>query len=124
MEQKPAHVRVVNRRLDRAIQLVERHQKLAHSLGVQLDAHELMHACSPLESGWDIVINATASSLYQDEIPVSSAVLGPNCLAVDLMYGPAAQHFMGWAQKQGARARDGIRNRGATDFVSRHGRGS
>ena len=108
LEQKPAHVRVVNRRLDRAIQLVERHQKLAHSLGVQLDAHELMHACSPLESGWDIVINATASSLYQDEIPVSSAVLGPNCLAVDLMYGPAAQHFMGWAQKQGARARDGL----------------
>ena len=108
LEQKPTHVRVVNRRLDRAIQLVERHQKLAYTFGVQLDAHELIHACSPLELGWDIVINATASSLNQEAIPVSSAVLGTNCLAVDLMYGPAAQHFMSWAQTHGARARDGL----------------
>jgi len=34
--------------------------------------------------------------------------LGSACLAVDLMYGPAANVFMAWADAHGARARDGL----------------
>ena len=41
-------------------------------------------------------------------MPVAAAVLKPGALAIDLMYGPAAQPFLGWATAHGATARDGL----------------
>ena len=41
-------------------------------------------------------------------VPVSAAVLKPGALAVDLMYGPAAQPFLDWAAAHGATGRDGL----------------
>ncbi len=108
LERKPSHVRVINRSLDRALSLVKRHQSLADNLNIVLDSCELHHACDGFPQGWDIVINATASSLKQGEIPVAPNVLAHNCLAIDLMYGAAAQHFIQWAHRHGARARDGL----------------
>ena len=57
---------------------------------------------------FDVVINATASSLQGAQVPVDSAVLAPGALALDMMYGPAAQGFIAWAQAHGARGRDGL----------------
>ena len=53
-------------------------------------------------------VNATASSLQGMEIPVGPAVLAPGSLALDMMYGPAAQAFLDWARSHGAVARDGL----------------
>jgi shikimate dehydrogenase len=57
---------------------------------------------------FDVVVNATASSLAGDAVPVNARVLRPGALAVDMMYGPAAAGFMAWAEAHGAVARDGL----------------
>ncbi len=54
------------------------------------------------------MINATASSLAGDAVPVGAQVLRAGALAVDMMYGPAAAGFLQWAQAHGAVARDGL----------------
>jgi shikimate dehydrogenase len=35
-------------------------------------------------------------------------VLRPGSLAYDMMYGPAAEGFLGWAHEHGATPRDGL----------------
>ena len=42
------------------------------------------------------------------DVPVPASVLRPGSLAYDMMYGPAAQGFLDWAQAHGAVARDGL----------------
>jgi shikimate dehydrogenase len=58
--------------------------------------------------GFDVVVNATASSLHGGAIPVSNQVLRPGALALDMMYGPAATGFLDWAAEHGATGRDGL----------------
>ena len=101
---RPAAVVVANRTLDKARALVARHAGCAGEQGVQL-------AASPLTQpgdAYDVVINASASSLQGQPSPVPPAVLGPGALAVDLMYGSAAAPFLSWASAAGATARDGL----------------
>lgn len=57
---------------------------------------------------FDIVINASASSVAGAAVPVASRVLRPGCLAIDMMYGPPAARFLDWAASHGAVARDGL----------------
>ena len=102
LQARPAEIVVANRTLDRARHLVERHQSMA--------ADAMLRASTLTECGeaFDIVINATASSLQGGAIPVSHRVLRPGALALDLMYGPAAQGFLDWAAAHGATGRDGL----------------
>ena len=102
LQARPAEIVVANRTLDRARHLVERHQSMA--------ADAMLRASTLTECGeaFDIVINATASSLQGVAIPVSHRVLRPGALALDLMYGPAAQGFLDWAAAHGATGRDGL----------------
>jgi protein TonB len=48
--------------------------------------------------GFDVVINASASSLQGARLAGAGCVLRPGTLAVDLMYGPAAEPFLAWAR--------------------------
>ncbi len=98
----PAELVVANRTVDKALALVERHA--AMSGDTTLRAATL----ADCGSGFDVVINGTASSLAGAAIPVADAVLGPDALALDMMYGPAAQGFLDWAGAHGARGRDGL----------------
>ena len=41
-------------------------------------------------------------------VPVPASVLRPGALALDMMYGEAAQGFMDWAHQHGAIPRDGL----------------
>ncbi|WP_027017129.1 shikimate dehydrogenase [Comamonas composti] len=101
---RPAHIIVVNRSFERARALVERHAHWAAQHQVSLQALELQALPSP----FDIVINASASSLAGDPPPVPASVLHATSLAYDMMYGPAAQGFLQWAADHGAQARDGL----------------
>jgi shikimate dehydrogenase len=101
---RPARVRVLNRTPSRARGLVERHADLAQQHNVTLESGGLDVAAEE----FDVVINATASSLQGAKVPVSDRVLAPGALAVDLMYGVAAAPFLAWAEAAGARARDGL----------------
>ena len=100
----PAHISVANRTLHKASELVARHLPLAAQQKVGLEAHPLQG----LEGQFDVIINATASSLSGAAVPVAAHVLKPGALAYDMMYGPGAQGFMDWARAHGAVPRDGL----------------
>lgn len=100
----PAQLVLANRSPDKAQTLVARHGDLARRHGVDLQACGL----DGPGTGFDVVINATASSLGGGEVPVPAAVLRPSALALDLMYGPAARPFLAWAARHGAIGRDGL----------------
>lgn len=103
LQARPRELLVVNRSAARAHALVERHAGLARECGVRLDT-----AVSPGAARFDLVVNATSSSLHGAAPPLPSTVLGHGTLAVDLMYGAPARPFLDWARAHGAQARDGL----------------
>ena len=107
LTQKPHCIWVANRSVDKAIHLVARHASLAEMEGVDCQAFGLTHEAI-LSQSFDLVINASSSSLQQAALPMPATVLQPNGLACDLMYGPAAQGFLEWARTHGTEARDGL----------------
>ena len=99
---RPQEVVVANRTLDKARALIDRHAPVAGD--ARLDARAL----DDCGNGYDVVLNASASSMQGAAIPVAPGVLAPGALALDMMYGPAARPFIAWAQAHGARGRDGL----------------
>jgi len=97
-------ITVANRTSDKATTLVRRHAAWADQHGCTLQASGLADA----GEAFDVVINSSASSLAGAGVPVHPRVLRPGALAVDLMYGAAAQPFMAWAAAHGATGRDGL----------------
>jgi shikimate dehydrogenase len=104
LQARPRQLVLVNRTAERARTLAERHAATAHEAGVDLS----VAAIEDPGRGFDLVVNASASSLQAAAVPVPPAVLGDGALAIDLMYGPAAQRFLDWAARHGARGRDGL----------------
>ncbi len=100
----PRRVVVANRTLERAQALVQSHAALAVLRKTEL----LAHAPQGLEHDFDLIINATASSRAGAGVPVPARVLRPGSLAYDMMYGTAAEGFLGWARQHGATPRDGL----------------
>jgi shikimate dehydrogenase len=99
-----ASITVANRTLSKASNLVARHAALALLQKTELLAHTLQG----LVGNFDVIINATASSLNGGGVPVAASTLKPGALAYDMMYGPAAHGFIAWAREHGATARDGL----------------
>lgn len=99
-----AAITVANRTPAKAEALVQRHAAWAAQHSVTLAASGLANA----GTGFDLVINSSASSLAGAAVPVAGTVLRPGTLAVDLMYGAAAQPFLDWARAHGATGRDGL----------------
>jgi shikimate dehydrogenase len=104
IQARPAGITVANRTLPKATALVARHAALALLQKTELLAQDLQG----LTGSFDVVINATASSLSGAGVPVAATTLRPGALAYDMMYGPAAQGFMDWAREHGATPRDGL----------------
>ncbi len=104
LEAKPRRISIANRTQARAVDLARRHAALAALQKTELRTPELQG----LGGSFDVVINATASSLSGSAVPVPASVLKPGALAYDMMYGPAAQGFMSWAREHGAQPRDGL----------------
>lgn len=106
---QPARLVLANRSPDKAQALLQAHAGWAAAQGLSataLDACTL--AAAPAHGPFDLVINASASSLAGAAAPVDAAVLAPGAHAVDLMYGAAAAPFLAWARAAGACARDGL----------------
>ena len=101
---KPARLVLVNRTESRAHELAGRHAALAVRHGVALAVQPI----DAIEGAFDVVVNASASSLAGHGAPVAASVLGRGALACDLMYGPAAAPFLQWARGHGAEPRDGL----------------
>jgi len=99
---RPAAVTVANRTTGNALALIERHRATAYAAALRAAT---LADCG---TGFDVVVNAAATSLLGAAVPVSPAVLAPGALALDMMYGPAARGFLDWAEQHGARGRDGL----------------
>jgi shikimate dehydrogenase len=104
LEARPRRVVVANRTLDKARSLVGRHATVAEANDVQLQATSL----DAIEGAFDVLLNGTATSMTGGAVPVSGRVLKPGALALDMMYGPAAEGFLQWAREHGATGRDGL----------------
>lgn len=104
LARQPRRLLVTNRTLARAQALVQ-----AHSAYAALQKVELLALDTPaLEQDFDLIINASASSLAGAAVPVPSGLLRAGALAYDMMYGSAAEGFLAWAAQQGAQGRDGL----------------
>ena len=101
---RPAEVVLCNRTLDKAEALAARHAAWASTHGVRLQSASLQQP----GSAFDVLINASASSLNAGEVPVPASALREGTLALDMMYGAAARPFVEWAAGHGARGRDGL----------------
>jgi shikimate dehydrogenase len=104
IEAGPRRIVVANRTQAKAALLIARHSALAAQHRVRLEAPFL----DEVRGGYDVVINATATSLSGAAVPVAPSVLKPGALAYDMMYGSAAHGFTAWAAGHGAVARDGL----------------
>ena len=104
LQARPARVVVANRTPAKAQALVDSHSALARAQSVDLVSCGL----DAVPGVFDIVVNASASSIAGGGVPVPASVLRPGALAYDMMYGPAAQGFLDWARAHGATPRDGL----------------
>jgi shikimate dehydrogenase len=100
----PRRVVVANRTPAKAQALVDAHAAPARERRVDLSAAAL----DGIDGAFDVVVNATASSLAGGVVPVDESVLRAGSLAYDMMYGPAAAGFLAWARAHGAVGRDGL----------------
>lgn len=104
----PRRLVVTNRTHAKAVELVGRHASHP-SLRVLLQKTELLAQDQHgLEANFDVIVNATASSLSGGDVPVDARVLKPGALAYDMMYGAVAQGFADWARAHNAVPRDGL----------------
>ncbi len=104
LAERPAELVLCNRTADKALALAQDHRSWADEHGCALR----VCALGELDGAFDVVINATASSLGGGPVPVDGQRLRPGGLGVDLMYGPAAQPFLEWAEQAGGQGRDGL----------------
>ncbi|MEO7336777.1 MAG: shikimate dehydrogenase [Caldimonas sp.] len=104
---RPAQLVIANRTRSKALDLLDTHAaaRRARVVGSTDLRATGLEECG---MGFDVVINASASSMLGAGVPVPSSVLRPGSLAVDMMYGPAAQGFIDWAAAHHATARDGL----------------
>jgi len=96
---------VANRTVQRAQELVARHRIALAGAPPGRVAATTLESCG---TAFDIVVNASASSASGAAVPVATTVLRRGTLALDMMYGPAADAFLAWAEAHGARGRDGL----------------
>ena len=107
LEQAPASVMIANRTLEKA-------QALVAGFSVQAQPGQLQASSFAELAGqqFDLVINATASSLQGQAPPLPSGIYGiyaPGALAYDMMYAAQPTAFMEAAQQAGAqRVCDGL----------------
>lgn len=100
-----AKLRVVNRTPDRARQLRDHVAQRVPSFAAKLEAGGLPEA----EGTWDIVINATSSSLGQTSPDLPAGLYAQGALAYDMVYAAQATPFMHQALASGAaQAADGL----------------
>ena len=98
----PAELVLANRSREKADKLLANHKDVCGPVKVAVRS---LNDCG---SGFDVLINATSSSLSGQAQIVDSRVLAPGALALDMMYGPKAQGFLDWARTAKAHPRDGL----------------
>ncbi|MBD8530842.1 MULTISPECIES: shikimate dehydrogenase [unclassified Massilia] len=95
----------------RSILVANRTRATAESLVARFSGHDVELAVGgydDIAGPYDIVVNATSSSLAAEMPPVPASAFAEGTLALDIMYGSAPSPFMVFASAQGAGTRDGL----------------
>ena len=96
-----AKLHLINRTAKRAHELIAQHQTTSSNAPHRLTAGSLKEVGEP--HSWDLVINASSSSLGGEAPAVAPGLYAKNAWAYDMMYGTTATPFMVQAQRDGAR---------------------
>ena len=104
----PRRLVLTNRTHAKAVALVARHASHPSLRDLLQKTELLAQEQHGLEANFDVIINATSSSLGGGAAPVDPRVLKPGALAYDMMYGASAKAFADWATAHGAVPRDGL----------------
>ena len=104
IQERPREIVIANRTLPTAEALARDFGGYFGQFGVPIAARGF----AQVEGSFDIVINATSSSLAGEVPPIASSVFGPDAFALDMMYGNQPTVFMDFASRHGATVRDGL----------------
>ncbi len=105
LERQPRILTIANRTVEKALRIAEtfRHKPVAAaSVICGLPFQDLA------SHRFDIVINATSSSLQGELPPLPEDAFAPGALAYDMMYGAEPTPFLAFASARGARVADGL----------------
>ena len=105
LEREPSILTIANRTVEKALRLAETYRRKAVAassvlcgLGFdELDGHH-----------FDLVINATSTSLRGQLPPLPADVFAAGALAYDMMYGTVPTPFLAFAAAHGAKTSDGL----------------
>ncbi|HEY2628944.1 MAG TPA: shikimate dehydrogenase [Usitatibacter sp.] len=100
LAQRPASLVIANRSVDKARGLAAQFAGLGPIEAVALGA--IPH------DAFDIVLNATSTSVQGEPLRLPAHVLATRALAYDMAYGPPALKFLEHARAGGMRAADGL----------------
>jgi len=100
LERAPRLLVVANRTLERARELEARFASLGPIRAAGLDA-------IPRER-FDLVLNATSTSVHGEPMPIPREAMAPGALAYDMAYGAPARAFVAAARAAGFAGRDGL----------------
>jgi len=94
LQQNPSSLTITNRTFDKAKALQQHFQSYGNIIAHPLD--------NLYNRSFDIVINATSSSLQNTFPAISASVFGENALAYDMMYSKEPTTFLKFARQSGA----------------------
>ncbi len=94
LEAGARRIEIANRRTERAVELAAEFARAGDVVGGGFEM--------PEGRRFDLIINATASSLQGETPPIDPAVIGPGTLCYDLAYGKGQTPFTAWATRHGA----------------------
>ena len=97
---EPAALVIANRTADRAAELARQFARFGEVETMALDAR----APRP----FDVVINATSSSVHGETLELPAGSVAEGTLVYDMAYGPSAKRFLESARARGARLSDGL----------------
>lgn len=105
LTENPQRLVIANRTLSKAEELVQLFNSGKHAQDRKvLRASSLQIHARP----FDVVINATSTSLGGEMLQLSPTILAQNACCYDMMYGKALTPFLQWAQQNGAQVADGL----------------
>ncbi|MEO8003832.1 MAG: shikimate dehydrogenase [Betaproteobacteria bacterium] len=105
LEYEPAILTIANRTVDKALKLAEMFRRKPAAAASVLSGLSYGDLAG---HHFDVVINATSTSLQGGMPPLPAEALAAGSLAYDMMYGVAPTPFLAFAQAKGARVADGL----------------
>ena len=104
MEKKPSELTLTNRTIKKSYVIQNKMDVHAKSFDVNLNVIEIAKLPSQY---FDLIINATSTSLNNADLAINHKVFHEDSLAYDMMYGKETS-FIREAQSQGSKTSDGL----------------